>query len=415
MLALFVMYSMSNAMQWIQYSIIENVVVRYYGVSSSFVEWTSMVYMVSYIILIVPGSWALDRFGLRKCVLAGALGTCLGSWVKVFSSGPDSFVLGFLGQTAVAISQVFVLSVPARLAAVWFGQDQVSSACSIGVFGNQLGVALGFLIPPSVVPDVDDNELVGSRLGLLFKSVAGFTSVLLVLIIFFYEEQPPLPPSQAALKQKEETPDFVGSIKRLLSNIGYILLLVSYGINVGVFYAISTLLNKVIITYFQNASEDAGRIGLTIVISGTVGSVVSGFVLDKTHKFKEVTLVVYLFSLIGLVVYNFTLDLGYIIIVYVTAGFLGFFMTGYLPVGFELAAELTYPEPEGTSVGILNGFCQIFGILFTIGYSALINAWGTKNAGLGLISTLAAGTVMTYFIPKDYKRQESGKDEKEPA
>ncbi|XP_024085057.1 feline leukemia virus subgroup C receptor-related protein 2 isoform X3 [Cimex lectularius] len=280
---------------------------------------------------------------------------------------------------------------------------------------KKLGVALGFLIPPSVVPDVDDNELVGSRLGLLFKSVAGFTSVLLVLIIFFYEEQPPLPPSQAALKQKEETPDFVGSIKRLLSNIGYILLLVSYGINVGVFYAISTLLNKVIITYFQNASEDAGRIGLTIVISGTVGSVVSGFVLDKTHKFKEVTLVVYLFSLIGLVVYNFTLDLGYIIIVYVTAGFLGFFMTGYLPVGFELAAELTYPEPEGTSVGILNGFCQIFGILFTIGYSALINAWGTKNAGLGLISTLAAGTVMTYFIPKDYKRQESGKDEKEPA
>lgn len=23
-------------------------------------------------------------------------------------------------------------------------------------------------------------------------------------------------------------------------------------------------------------------------------------------------------------------------------------MTGYLPVGFELAAELTYPEPEGS-------------------------------------------------------------------
>ncbi|CAA9997957.1 unnamed protein product, partial [Nesidiocoris tenuis] len=33
-------------------------------------------------------------------------------------------------------------------------------------------------------------------------------------------------------------------------------------------------------------------------------------------------------------------------------------MTGYLPVGFELAAELTYPEPQGTSVGLLNGICQ---------------------------------------------------------
>lgn len=34
--------------------------------------------------------------------------------------------------------QVFILSLPARLAAVWFGPDQVSSACSVGVFGNQV-------------------------------------------------------------------------------------------------------------------------------------------------------------------------------------------------------------------------------------------------------------------------------------
>ena len=35
-------------------------------------------------------------------------------------------------------------------------------------------------------------------------------------------------------------------------------------------------------------------------------------------------------------------------------------MTGYLPVGFELAAELTYPEPEGTSCGLLNSSAQVF-------------------------------------------------------
>lgn len=62
MLALFVFYSMSNSMQWIQYSIISDVVEKYYNISGKFVEWTSMVYMVSYIFLIVPGSWALDKF-----------------------------------------------------------------------------------------------------------------------------------------------------------------------------------------------------------------------------------------------------------------------------------------------------------------------------------------------------------------
>jgi MFS transporter, FLVCR family, feline leukemia virus subgroup C receptor-related protein len=53
---------------------------------------------------------------------------------------PDLFYVAFIGQSIVAASQVFILSLPAKLAAVWFGPNQVSSACSIGVFGNQVSV-----------------------------------------------------------------------------------------------------------------------------------------------------------------------------------------------------------------------------------------------------------------------------------
>lgn len=34
-------------------------------------------------------------------------------------------------------------------------------------------------------------------------------------------------------------------------------------------------------------------------------------------------------------------------------------MTGYLPVGFELAAEVTYPASEGTACGLLNTSAQV--------------------------------------------------------
>lgn len=34
-------------------------------------------------------------------------------------------------------------------------------------------------------------------------------------------------------------------------------------------------------------------------------------------------------------------------------------MTGYLPVGFEFAAELTFPECEGLSSGLLNTSAQV--------------------------------------------------------
>ncbi len=71
-------------------------------------------------------------------MLLGSLGTCLGSWVKVFATSPSHFWLLFAGQTIVAISQIFILGIPAQLAATWFPADQVSSACAIGVFGNQV-------------------------------------------------------------------------------------------------------------------------------------------------------------------------------------------------------------------------------------------------------------------------------------
>ncbi|XP_069675450.1 choline/ethanolamine transporter flvcr2b [Periplaneta americana] len=406
MLLIFVLYSMSNAMQWIQYSIITNIIVKYYDVDSQAVNWTSMIYMITYIPLIFPASWFLDKMGLRVSAILGALGTAAGSWIKVASASADMFVVAFVGQTLVAVSQVFILSVPARLAAVWFGPNEVSSACSVGVFGNQLGIAIGFLLPPVMVKNHDNLEDIGRDLSIMYYSVAGFTTVLLVLIVLFFKAEPPVPPSLAQAEQRaQEDTDFVGSVKRLITNKGYVLLMMSYGLNVGVFYAISTLLNQVVLLYFPNGEEDAGRIGLLMVLAGMLGSVLSGIVLDKTHRFKETTMALYIFSLLGMVVYTFTLSTGQIGIVYFTGAVLGFFMTGYLPVGFELAAELTYPEPEGTSAGILNAAVQVFGILLTNGYSWLLEITTDLWANGALCIALGVGIVLTMLIKSDLRRQ----------
>lgn len=41
--------------------------------------------------------------------LCGAIGTCVGAWIKVFSVHPDLFYVGFIGQSIVATSQVILL------------------------------------------------------------------------------------------------------------------------------------------------------------------------------------------------------------------------------------------------------------------------------------------------------------------
>lgn len=80
-------------------------------------------------------------------------------------------------------------------------------------------------------------------------------------------------------------------------------------------------------------------------------------------------------------------------------------MTGYLPVGFEFGAELTYPEPEGTSSGLLNASSQVFGIIFTSLYSWLFSNYDDITANITMAVMLILGTIITALISSDLRRQ----------
>lgn len=135
---LFSCYSLCNAYQWIQYGIITNIFMKFYSVEGIAVDWLSMIYMLAYIPFIFPATWILDKKGLRfAALLANAL-NCAGTWIKVASARPDLFWVTMLGQGASSLAQIFILGMPSSLASTWFGVNEVSTACSIGVFGNQV-------------------------------------------------------------------------------------------------------------------------------------------------------------------------------------------------------------------------------------------------------------------------------------
>ncbi|KAG7331874.1 hypothetical protein KOW79_005843 [Hemibagrus wyckioides] len=407
---LFSSYSLCNSYQWIQYGIINNIFMKFYNVDSFTIDWMSMIYMLTYIPLIFPVTWLLDKKGLRVVALAATALNCTGTWIKVASAKPNLFPVTFLGQVMCSVAQVFILGMPSRIASVWFGSNEVSTACSIGVFGNQLGIAIGFLVPPILVPNVEDMDELASHIVVMFYITAGVATFLFILVLIVFQERPALPPSQsqaAARLIPTESYSYSSSILRLLRNTPFIVLLISYGLNVGCFYAVGTLLNQMIIKHYPGEEVNAGRIGLTIVIAGMVGSLICGIWLDRTKTYKQTTLAVYVMSLVGLAVYAFTLDLGHLWVVFITAGALGFFMTGYLPLGFEFAVELTYPESEGTSSGLLNCSAQVFGIIFTICQGKLINTFSTLAGNLFLCAFLIIGTIITGFIKSELRRQKA--------
>lgn len=143
---LFASYSGSNAYQWLHLVIVSDKIIFYYNTSlpgselgkQYAVDFLSMIYMIVYVPLIFPATWMLDKKGLRLTAIVGCLLNALGAFVKCFAVRPNLFWLLFFAQTICAVAQVFILGIPTRLAAVWFGIDEVSTATAIGVFGNQV-------------------------------------------------------------------------------------------------------------------------------------------------------------------------------------------------------------------------------------------------------------------------------------
>nr|XP_027197403.1 uncharacterized MFS-type transporter C09D4.1-like [Dermatophagoides pteronyssinus] len=422
LLLIFITLSMTNAFHWIEYAIIEKIVCDYYRISTFWVNCTSVIFMIIYIIGITPATFMQDRYGLRVCLIFGSFINALGSCIKCLSVSRSRFWVAMIGQTLVGIAQLFTLNIPPMLAAQWFPSNEVTRATAFGVFGNQVGIALGFLIPPLLMPELNstsNEENLSSELinhiehgfHYLVWGLSIITTVIFLLILIFFKNRPEQPPSKAQalirfMEHSDSKQSYFESIKQLIKNRNFVLLFINYGLITGVFYALSTVLSQMITrTMGPEYLVEAGYMGLTITLSGITGSVVCGYLLGWSGKFRLVNLLIYIFSFAGTAAFGVAIEIRHINLLFITCAILGFFMTGYLPIGFEFAAEVSYPQPESTSAGLLNASAQIFGIIFTYASTPIIDHFNSVWANIGYSIVLVIGVILSFFIKNDLRRQ----------
>lgn len=96
---------------------------------------------------------------------------------------------------------------------------------------------------------------------------------------------------------------------------------------------------------------EIGMIGVGIISSGIVGALITGTILDRTKAYREIYWCSGFFMIAGFTFITFTLQPNNYIMLLVSACVTGAGAIGALPVIFEVAVEITFPVPEGTSTG----------------------------------------------------------------
>lgn len=417
---IFCLFSVINTIQLMQFTIIANVIIIYYNTDSFLVDITGLIFFIINILLFLPISFLIEKYSLKVTAVVSTGLTLVGLIIKVFAADPSRIYVVFIGQAFCAIGQVYMLNIPSKFASTWFGPNEVSTACAIAVLGTQLGAAIGAFIPSFVVEKGENIEDIGRGIYhmTLYNAIAG--AIIFLIVVLFFRSRPKLPPSisqlQLLTQVEEDKLKFWKDCKLLMKNRDYLIILAVFGVVNGVWNAFAIVINSFYTHYFPNGENDIGIISLvTIILGGCIGSVVFGFILDKTHQFKRTSLTVLACGTITYIFYVISIVSEARIATFITIPIFGFFIASTLAIAYEFTIEVTYPIPESVSCSILNAFIFFFAIIVTFIIEAVLNVVGYLYTQVIIFVILGICTIGIIFISNNLKRRDANLTNQEDA
>ncbi|MBN2657671.1 MAG: MFS transporter [Spirochaetales bacterium] len=394
-LAAFFLITMAVEIQWLTFAPIARAAQFHYGSQltpgSLFnIDFLSMIYMFVFLILCIPASYVIDTFGIKKGIALGALIAGFSALGKgIFA---DNYKAVLLFQTGLAIAQPFILNAVTALTVRWFPLRERGTAAGLAALAQYLGIIVVMIATPFLITVGygEKGEIVsveGIRSMLLiygfFTLSAGLTAAFLI------KEKPPTAPSGENMERQ----DFIQGIKRILGLRDMQLLLVLFFIGLGLFNAVSTVIDSICATKGLSM-EQSGLTGGIMLLGGIIGALIIPVLSDKLRKrkiFLQICMIGMLPSVAGLAYFTSFAPLM------ASSFFLGFFVMSAGPLGFQYAAEVSSPAPESTSQGVILLSGQISGLIFVarMGTEQGIKLW------MVIFVALAAAAVFLTSLLKE--------------
>ncbi len=359
----------ANQCLWITFAPITSSAASYYGVSDLSIGLLSMSFMIVYLVVSFPASWAIDTYGIRVAVGVGAALTGVFGLLRGLVA--PNYTLVLIAQIGIAVGQPFVLNAITTVAARWFPIRERATASGFASLAMYLGIMLGLVLTPYLT----------LRSGIAQMLVVyGIVSLILAIVFFAVARErpatPPCPPGQ------DERALVLDGLKLALGRRPFILLMLVFFVGLGVFNAVTTWVEDIVRPRGFSITQ-AGLIGGLMVLGGVAGALVLPALSDRAHKRIPYVILALAGATLGLIGVTFAAAYWLLLI---SAFALGFFLLAAGPIGFQYGAEITYPAPEGTSNGLLLLMGQISGIAFIFGMDALKSpATGSMTTSLVIL------------------------------
>lgn len=374
-----------NQLLWITFAAVTTEATQFYRVSDLAIGLLSLSFMAVYILVSFPASWVIDTYGLRAGVGIGAALTGVFGLVRGLGGSHYGWVLA--AQIGIAIGQPFVLNAVTTIAARWFPIKERATASGLGSLAIYLGILAGLALTPYLAQRWGIPGML-----IIYGIVAGIG---MAVFFFFARERPPSPPCPPSQEARSLVTE---GLAKMLRQRSFIMLLVIFFVGLGAFNAITTWIEQLLAPRGFTATQ-AGDAGGIMILGGIVGALVVPLLSDQARKRVPFLVLAVAGAALGLA--GLTFVTGYVLLL-VFSFIFGFFLLSAGPIGFQYAAEITYPAPEGTSNGLVLLMGQISGIIFILGMDVLKSpANGSMAVPMGILLALLAACVLLTGLLKE--------------
>jgi nitrate/nitrite transporter NarK len=375
-LAVFMAINLTIQILWICFAPITGPAAKFYGVSDLQIGFLAMTFMIVYVPLSIPVSWSIDTLGFRKSVSIGAV--LMGIFGVLRGIFADQYIPVLIFTLGIAVAQPFLMNAISTVAAKWFPLQERATASGLALVAGFIGIAIGQVVAPLLI------EAYSIPTMLLLFGVVGAASSVLFLI--FAREAPPTPPCPAGLESRALMLD---GLKNMLKMKDIWLLLGIFLFGMGVFNGVTTWIEDIVRPRGFTPTQ-AGSFGGFLLIGGILGAIVIPALSDRFRLRKVFLLVGMIFAVPGMLGITFVSSYTPMA---VSMFILGFFLMSLAPIGYQYAAEITFPAPEGTSNGLLNLAGQI-SVVFIYAMQAMKGSDGSFTKSLVILSGLMVINVL---------------------